>query len=282
MFAFQKTSASRTHLGARAIAVTALALAVLATGATGASAAAASPGATTAPAAAQTQSGLLTLTTQRAVVFKDGYALLIKKATGTADAAGRVFTLDVPDAAVLGSFWAVSPDEAILAMRAEYTDDWKRVDAILGPAADTLDNLLKTVIGKAAALTTADGKTVRGKVLGQAVLEGRPFLLIEPETGAGGPAGAGARPVSIALADIVAVRSPDLAEAAKPNPAFVSSPAFNPKPVEEEIARYLDACRRYGTICEFVLKDISTIANNPSNLTQWAATVNRVLDRYYR
>jgi len=220
MFAFQKTSASRTHLGARAIAVTALALAVLATGATGASAAAASPGATTAPAAAQTQSGLLTLTTQRAVVFKDGYALLIKKATGTADAAGRVFTLDVPDAAVLGSFWAVSPDEAILAMRAEYTDDWKRVDAILGPAADTLDNLLKTVIGKAAALTTADGKTVRGKVLGQAVLEGRPFLLIEPETGAGGPAGAGARPVSIALADIVAVRSPDLAEAAKPNPAF--------------------------------------------------------------
>jgi hypothetical protein len=74
----------------------------------------------------------------------------------------------------------------------------------------------------------------------------------------------------------------DYVLAAKPNPAFVSSSTFNPKPVEEEITRYLDACRRHGTICEFVLKDISTIANNPVNLTQWAATVNGVIDRYYR
>lgn len=73
----------------------------------------------------------------------------------------------------------------------------------------------------------------------------------------------------------------DLVLAAKPNPAFVSSPKFNPVPVEQEIAKYLDACRRYGTVCEFVLKDISTIANNPDNLTKWAATVNRVVDRHW-
>jgi hypothetical protein len=30
-----------------------------------------------------------------------------------------------------------------------------------------------------------------------------------------------------------------------------------------------------------VLKDISTIANNPENLTQWASTVNATIDRYY-
>jgi hypothetical protein len=72
----------------------------------------------------------------------------------------------------------------------------------------------------------------------------------------------------------------DYVLAAKPNPAFVSLPAFNPAPVEAEIARYLDACRRHGTTCEFVLKDISTIANNPRNLTQWAETVRRVIDRY--
>jgi hypothetical protein len=74
----------------------------------------------------------------------------------------------------------------------------------------------------------------------------------------------------------------DYVLAAKPNPAFVSSPRFDPAPVEKEIAGYLEACRRYGTPCEFVLKDISTIANNPQNLTQWAATVNGVIDRYYR
>lgn len=73
----------------------------------------------------------------------------------------------------------------------------------------------------------------------------------------------------------------DFVLAAKPNPAFVSSPAFSPEPVAEEIAGYLDACKRHGTTCEFVLKDISTISNNPVNLTKWAATVNGVIDRYY-
>ena len=44
---------------------------------------------------------------------------------------------------------------------------------------------------------------------------------------------------------------------------------------------YLEACKRHGTTCEFVLKDISTIANKPENLTLWADTVNAVIDRYY-
>lgn len=73
----------------------------------------------------------------------------------------------------------------------------------------------------------------------------------------------------------------DYVLAAKPNPAFVSSPTFSPAPVEAEMTRYLEACRRYGTPCEFVLKDISTIAGNPQNLTQWAETANRVIGRYY-
>lgn len=74
----------------------------------------------------------------------------------------------------------------------------------------------------------------------------------------------------------------DYVLAAKPNPAFVSRPVFNPEPVEQETARYCEACRKNGTALEFVLKDISTIANDPRNLTLWAETVNRVIDRYYR
>ena len=73
----------------------------------------------------------------------------------------------------------------------------------------------------------------------------------------------------------------DFVMAAKPNPSFVASPTFNPAPVEAEITRYVEACQRHGTTCEFVLKDISTVANNPDNLTQWAATVSGVLDRHY-
>ena len=69
--------------------------------------------------------------------------------------------------------------------------------------------------------------------------------------------------------------------AAKPNPAFVSRPTFDPKPVEAEIAAYCEAATQNGTTVEFVLKDISTIANNPETLTRWAETVSRVIDRHY-
>jgi hypothetical protein len=73
----------------------------------------------------------------------------------------------------------------------------------------------------------------------------------------------------------------DFVLAAKPNPAFVAMPQFHPEPVEQEIARYCEACVAHGTTLEFVIKDISTIANNPENLTRWAATVQAVIDRYY-
>jgi hypothetical protein len=73
----------------------------------------------------------------------------------------------------------------------------------------------------------------------------------------------------------------DYVLAAKPNPAFVATPQFHPEPVKEEIAGYCEACIEHGTTLEFVIKDISTIANNPQNLTQWAATVEAVIDEYY-
>lgn len=73
----------------------------------------------------------------------------------------------------------------------------------------------------------------------------------------------------------------DFVLAAKPNPAFVAMPQFHPEPVEQEIVGYCEACKAHGTTVEFVLKDISTIANNPETLTQWAATVKAVIDRYY-
>jgi len=167
--------------------------------------------------AAEPESGRLAIKTQRAVVFKDGYALLVKEARGVADASGRVFTLEVPDSAVLGSFWAVSRKDEIVAMRAEYTDDWKRVDTPLGPAASTLENLLKQVTGKAVTLTTAGGEKFRGKLLGRTVIEDRPFVLVDPE---GRQAGVGPQPISIAQSQIVAVESPALSEGGNADPSF--------------------------------------------------------------
>ena len=51
----------------------------------------------------------------------------------------------------------------------------------------------------------------------------------------------------------------------KPNPAFVASPTFDPEPVKAEIKKVMEACKRNGTPCEFILKDISTTANNHTN-----------------
>ena len=55
----------------------------------------------------------LDLKTERVCVFKDGYCLILERGTATTDKDGFVFTEEVPDSAVLGSFWAV-PDEGKL------------------------------------------------------------------------------------------------------------------------------------------------------------------------
>lgn len=68
--------------------------------------------------------GSLRLETERVVVFKDGYALLVKRAEAVADERGSVFTEEVPENAVLGTFWAWSErGPALRAMRAEWVEE---------------------------------------------------------------------------------------------------------------------------------------------------------------
>ena len=132
------------------------------------------------PARAAEGSGALRLRTTKAVVFKDGHALIIKKATGTADATGRVHTLEVPDSAVLGSFWAVgSADQRVLAMRAEFVDDWTRRDASAEPGAGaTISQLLARAGDGTVTLTTAKGE-ISGVVVGRTTVEDESYLLID-------------------------------------------------------------------------------------------------------
>src|SRR5688572_33175957 len=74
-------------------------------------------------AAARPSGGGLTLSSERVVVFKDGYTLMVKTATGTIAPDGSVFTDDVPDAAVLGCFWATADGAAIRTMKAEWVEE---------------------------------------------------------------------------------------------------------------------------------------------------------------
>src|SRR5262245_34393631 len=73
--------------------------------------------------AAGRDSNELALTTERVVVFKDGYCLVIKRGVATTDADGVAFTDEVPDAAVLGSFWAVPEEGRLVSMNAGWKVD---------------------------------------------------------------------------------------------------------------------------------------------------------------
>lgn len=75
------------------------------------------------PAAAEEpEVSRLALATERVVVFKDGYALFVKRGKARADASGRVFTEQVPDGAVLGCFWATADDRRVLALHAGWVE----------------------------------------------------------------------------------------------------------------------------------------------------------------
>jgi hypothetical protein len=60
--------------------------------------------------------GALELETKQVIVFKDGYCLVVKEGTATTDANGFAHTFEVPDAAVLGSFWAIPENGSIKSM----------------------------------------------------------------------------------------------------------------------------------------------------------------------
>ncbi len=64
----------------------------------------------------------LKLKSERVIVFKDGYCLVVKRGMATTDANGVVFTDDVPDAAILGSFWAVPEKGTIKSLVAGWVD----------------------------------------------------------------------------------------------------------------------------------------------------------------
>lgn len=126
--------------------------------------------------------------TERVVIFKDGYGLFAKVATATADEEGRVFTSKVPDAAVLGSFWALAEGNKIAGMRAEW-DERREERATVGAALTTLE-ILRANPGKSVTLVYGVDKereTYAGTLA--EVLETMPAPTPTPLEPSAGPAG---------------------------------------------------------------------------------------------
>ncbi|MGL6175309.1 MAG: hypothetical protein ACRC1P_11965 [Cellulosilyticaceae bacterium] len=66
----------------------------------------------------------------------------------------------------------------------------------------------------------------------------------------------------------------------KPNPAFVATQTMDEEQIKREIRQTLRASEQYGTPCEFILKDISTVNYKPERLSRWSQLVKSVIENY--
>jgi len=119
----------------------------------------------------------LDLKTERVIIFKDGYCLVIKRGTATADKLGEVFTDEVPDAAVLGTFWAVPDEGRLVSMLAGWKTTDEAVDKDL-PCRETIEVLLANK-GKSAKVELHD-KTLYSGIIQEVLVEKTPVPLDEP------------------------------------------------------------------------------------------------------
>jgi hypothetical protein len=61
----------------------------------------------------------------------------------------------------------------------------------------------------------------------------------------------------------------DYVFSAKPNPSHVAMGSFDEDLVRKDFEETVEICRRHNTPCELILKDVSTVCNDPSRLTKW-------------
>jgi len=120
----------------------------------------------------ETRAGELKLVTERAVVFKDGYCMLVKRGVGETNANSELFTEEVPDSAVLGSFWAVAERGRIVSMTAGVVESKEETKKEV-----TCSNRIEVIAanrGSRCTVVMTDGKSHTGDI--------RDVLVTETET----------------------------------------------------------------------------------------------------
>lgn len=113
-------------------------------------------------AAAEPSNDRLSLSTERVVVFKDGYFLAIKRGSAVTNKDGEVTLEDVPDAAVLGSMWATSQKGKLLRIVAGRESIEKATQKEV-PCLQTLE-VLQANLGKQARVVLTDKTIINGTI----------------------------------------------------------------------------------------------------------------------
>jgi hypothetical protein len=113
--------------------------------------------------AADSPNDRLNLTTDRVIVFKDGYYLALKSGTAVTNKDGEVHLFDVPDNAVLGSVWATSSKGKLTAMVAS-RDTIKQSEEFAAPCLQTVD-ILQANVGANAKVVMHDKTVYQGDII---------------------------------------------------------------------------------------------------------------------
>lgn len=66
----------------------------------------------------------------------------------------------------------------------------------------------------------------------------------------------------------------------KPSPAFLAMPDFDEAFIEKDLIETCEIAKSHGLRVEFLLKDVSTLKNDPNRLARWAKIAMKVVNRY--
>lgn len=72
----------------------------------------------------------------------------------------------------------------------------------------------------------------------------------------------------------------DIIMSNKPSPSYLASPSFDLETVSNDIKETCQIAREHEITVEFLLKDLSTVKNEPERLTAWANTVMNIVEEY--
>lgn len=97
---------------------------------------------------------------ERVVVFKDGYCLFVKRIKGRTDENGELHLDEVPDAAILGSFWGIPLSGRLLSMTAGWVE--KEDESSREETCTNVLEILRANQGTQAEFTLNDGKVYSG------------------------------------------------------------------------------------------------------------------------
>ncbi|OON96727.1 MAG: hypothetical protein ATN31_09325 [Candidatus Epulonipiscioides saccharophilum] len=73
---------------------------------------------------------------------------------------------------------------------------------------------------------------------------------------------------------------PKIIMSVKPTPAYLAMPDFDSELIRKDLIQTCEIAKSYGLNVELLLKDVSTLKNDPTRLTRWAKIAMEVVNNY--